>query len=133
VIVSSILPHQLKVENSVNDGPKLLKSYLAYAMDVSKGNYKPKPYHSEKYRANWLLKQQLAQQNEAYLEELPFSDLTVKQANLYQSLILTDDDLFFEHLSPKETYAYIPEGLRAKGWQFKRIYSRQFWKNESIL
>jgi hypothetical protein len=64
-----------------------------------------------------------------YIKELPFADITVKNLKNYESLILTDDDLYYEHLSPKETFAYIPTGLRAKGWKFERVFSRNFWKS----
>jgi DNA polymerase IIIc chi subunit len=127
-VVSSILPNQLKVEEAQNEGPRLLKSYLEYALKVSEGLYKPQAYRSESYRADWLLKEQLLRDNSQYIKELPFADITVKNTAAYESLILTDDDLYFEHLSPKETFAYIPAGLRAKGWTFERVFSRNFWK-----
>ncbi len=127
-VVSSILPNQLRVEDAQNEGPRLLKSYLEYALMVSEGKYKPTPHRSEKYQTNWLLKEQLLKENDLYFKELPFADLTVKNKQQYQSLILTDDDLYYENLSPKETFAYIPAGLRAKGWKFERIFSRNFWK-----
>ena len=127
-IISSILPNQLRVEEVQNEGPRLLKSYLEYALKVSEGNYKPQAYRSENYQANWLLKEQILRNNDQYIKELPFADVTVKNRNIYESLILTDDDLYYEHLSPKETFAYIPAGLRAKGWKFERIFSRNFWK-----
>jgi hypothetical protein len=127
------------VEEAQNEGPRLLKSYLEYALKVSEGNYKPQAHRSENYRAEWLLKEQLINKgvvfredndhgNHLYIKELPFADITVKNSKNYESLILTDDDLYYEHLSPKETFAYIPAGLRAKGWKFERIFSRNFWK-----
>ena len=127
-IISSILPNQLKVEEAQNEGPRLLKSYLEYALKVSEGHYRPKVYRSENYQADWLLKEQLLKDNLKYVKELPFADLTIKNSENYESLILTDDDLYYEHLSPKETFAYIPAGLRAKGWKFERAFSRNFWK-----
>ena len=130
-IISSILPNQLKVEDAQNEGPRLLKSYLEYALKVSEGNYKPQAHRSEKYRADWLLKEQLSDANSQYIKELPFADITVKNNKNYESLILTDDDLYYEHLSPKETFAYIPAGLRAKGWKFERVFSRNFWKKST--
>jgi AAA domain len=140
-VVSSILPNQLRVEDAQNEGPRLLKSYLEYALMVSEGKYKPTPLRSEKYQANWLLKEQLlgstgilsrvvqSNHNSFYIKELPFADLTVKNNQQYESLILTDDDLYYEHLSSKETFVYIPAGLRAKGWKFERVFSRNFWKS----
>jgi AAA domain/Protein of unknown function (DUF4011) len=138
-IISSILPNQLRVEEAQNEGPRLLKSYLEYALKVSEGNYRPQAHRSENYRAEWLLKEQLINgvvglgdpvntDHGVYIKELPFADITVKNSKNYESLILTDDDLYFEHLSPKETFAYIPTGLRAKGWKFERVFSRNFWK-----
>jgi superfamily I DNA and/or RNA helicase len=137
-IVSSILPNQLRVEEAQNEGPRLLKSYLEYALKVSEGHYKPQAHRSEKYRAEWLLKEQMMSpitpegginDTKMFVKELPFADITVKNQNVYESLILTDDDLYYEHLSPKETFAYIPANLRAKGWKFERVFSRNFWKN----
>jgi AAA domain/Protein of unknown function (DUF4011) len=141
-IVSSILPNQLRVEEAQNEGPRLLKSYLEYALKVSEGLYKPQAHSSYNYQAEWLLKEQLIgtvvsgdtdhgdslHHNQQYIKELPFADITVKNSKNYESLILTDDDLYYEHLSPKETFAYIPAGLRAKGWKFERVFSRNFWK-----
>jgi hypothetical protein len=47
----------------------------------------------------------------------------------YESLILTDDDLYFEAISAKESHAYLPIQLKAKGWSFERIWSREWWRN----
>ncbi|MBA4850317.1 AAA domain-containing protein [Emticicia sp. BO119] len=123
-IVSSILPHQLQVDQSQNLGPKLLKKYLEYALEVSQGDYRPEPYTTEKFNTRWLLKNQLVQQNQGFYLELPFADITVKEADTYESLILTDDDLYYESITPKDAHAYLPISLRAKGWKFERLWSR---------
>lgn len=123
-IVSSILPHQLQVENAQNQGPKLLKKYLEYALEVSQGNYSPEPHSTEKFNTRWLLKHQLVRNNSGFYLELPFADITVKEAGSYDSLILTDDDLYYESISPKDAHAYLPISLKAKGWNFKRLWSR---------
>jgi superfamily I DNA and/or RNA helicase len=123
-IVSSILPHQLQVEQSQNQGPKLLKKYLEYALEVSQGDYTPEPYTTEKFNTRWLLKNQLVRENIGFHLELPFADITVKEADTYESLILTDDDLYYESISPKDAHAYLPISLRAKGWKFERLWSR---------
>ncbi len=124
-VVSSILSAQLNVENAQNEGPKLLKKYLEYALAVSNGEFMHKPNLPESFRTDWLLKEQLKSRNSQYISELPFADLTVKAPNgSYESLILTDDDLYFEGISPKESHAYLPMNLRAKGWKFERFWSR---------
>lgn len=124
-IVSSIFPNQLNVENSQNDGPRLLKKYLEFALEVSNGSYIAKQNLPETFRTDWFLKEQLKNTNPLFINELPFADLTVKNKNgQYESLILTDDDLYHESISAKETHAYLPINLRAKGWKFERVWSR---------
>lgn len=154
-VVSSILPEQLRVEDSANEGPKILKKYLSYALEVSNGNYTPKPLETTQYRTDWLLKNKIREMrsekrepsteyreaevqnlNISNLEsrisnlkkELPFADLTVKSNETYESLLLTDDDLYFSATS-KESHGYLPLNLREKGWHFSRIWSREFWQN----
>jgi hypothetical protein len=127
-VVSSILPNQLKVEETLNLGPKLLKEYLSYSLEVSEGKHTPQPFDSQGFNTKWLLKEQLLASQENLIKELPFADLTMKNGELYESLILTDDDIFYEGISPKETFAYVPIGLRAKGWKFERMFSREFWR-----
>lgn len=124
-VVSSILPNQLNVDNTQNEGPKILKKYLEYALAVSNGEFMHEPNLPESFRTDWFLKEQLKVRNSQYISELPFVDLTVKAANgKYESLILTDDDLYFGGISPKESHAYLPMNLRAKGWKFERFWSR---------
>ena len=128
-VVSSIFPNQLKVEDSQNQGPKLLKQYLQYALDVSNGKYLPSIIPNENFRTDWFLKEQLKAINPLYINELPFADITVKtNAGKYESLILTDDDLYYESISPKEAHAYLPMNLQEKGWKIERLWSRKFMK-----
>ena len=70
-------------------------------------------------------------ENDNYSLELPFSDITEKQEEKYKSLLFTDDDLYFENISAKETHGYTPLFLKNKGWKFKRKYSRDYWKNKA--
>ncbi|MFN3490136.1 MAG: DEAD/DEAH box helicase [Emticicia sp.] len=126
-VVSSILPNQLNVENAQNEGPKMLKKYLEYALAISNGEFLHEPTLPESFRTDWFLKEQLKKRNSQYISELPFADVTVKAENgKSESLILTDDDLYFDGISPKESHAYLPMNLRAKGWKFERFWSRNF-------
>lgn len=132
-VVASIWPEQLHVENTTHNGPKLLKKYLEYALNVSEGKYRPQPLLIEGYRTDWMLKKQLVNRPlpmEQLISELPFADLTIKNGNQYESLILTDDDLYFQSLSAKETHAYLPFGLQDKGWPYQRMWSRAFWQRK---
>ncbi|MBC7920591.1 MAG: DNA helicase I, partial [Ferruginibacter sp.] len=127
-VVSSILPTQLHPEDTRHEGPKMLKKYLEYAWQVSQGQYKPQPKPTKQYRTDWLLKDKLSLANPQFRRELPFADLTIKDDEVYQALLLTDDDLYHQSLSSKEAHAYVPFALQAKNWQFKRMYSREYWK-----
>lgn len=143
-VVTSILPEELKVEDALHEGPRLLKAYLQYALNVSEGRYSPQPFVSEKYRSEWLLKDQLVNTDEWQMKDrsnedsasytlhlsLPFADLTVKKDQRYEGVILTDDELYQQAVSAKESHAYLPLLLCAKGWSFERRWSREWWRKQ---
>ena len=134
VVVASILPQQLQTDNAQNEGPKLLKKYLEYATQVSTGRFDYGALVGKSYKSGLLLADKIVD-NQEFLKleskniskELPFADLTVKQHDLYESLILTDDDLYLQSQTVKEPHGYLPIDLRAKRWPFQRIYSREIW------
>jgi hypothetical protein len=130
-VISSILPPQLKTEDTLHPGPKLLKEYLAYALTVSGGAYKPSPKPAKGFEASQLLKDKLVTWNTSLAKELPFADLTQKKHEKYQFLLLTDDDLYHQSLSAKDAHAYTPFLLTKKNWPFIRIYSREYWKDKT--
>ena len=131
-VVVSILPQQLNVENSLNSGPKLLRDYLQYALEVSEGNLVTEPYYSAEFQSKNTLKNYLRNQTQhsssQLTEELPFADLTVSKNGKYESLILTDDGIYFDSLSSKNTHGYLPLLLNQKGWKFERRWSREVSK-----
>ncbi len=125
ILVSSIYPEQLAVENTENEGPKLLKKYLEFAWKVSRKEYIPQAFEAKKYHSPHYLKNKLKIKYPQYKEELPFADLTLKNTDgLYESLVLTDDDIYFEAISVKESHAYLPLALKQKAWKFRRVWSR---------
>ncbi|WP_353721903.1 AAA domain-containing protein [Dyadobacter sp. 676] len=125
--VTSLWPSQLQTENTANEGPKLLRAYMDYALQVSEGNFVPGPLTPGQFRSDWLLKERLVGQNPAFRKELPFGDITVKEEGTYKGLVLTDDDLYHYSKSSKEPHAYLPLLLRLKNWPFRRVYSREYW------
>ncbi|MBU1823135.1 MAG: DUF4011 domain-containing protein [Bacteroidetes bacterium] len=127
-VVTSLWPAQLQTDTAANNGPRLLKAYLQYAQDVSEGRYRPQPVLVDSYRSTRLLKDRIAHQNPNYHKELPFADLTLKPDNTYESLLLTDDDLYYGSESVKEPHAYLPIILRQKNWPFRRVFSREYWQ-----
>lgn len=127
-IVASIFPQELNVENSANSGPKILRNYLQYALDISEKKFVPKPHLSEGFQSKNTLKSYLQKQPQEsdyqLTEELPFADLILKKATNYESLILTDDGLFYDSPNSKDAHGYLPLLLKQKGWTFERKWSR---------
>ncbi len=128
-VVCSLKPEQLKVENTLHEGPKLLKSYLHYALDVSERRFRPRVQKPE-ISAEWLLKSRLLNEHKALALDLPFADLTVKTYHRYRALVLTDDDLYYTSASVKDAHAYTPMSLQQKNWKFIRLYSREYWADK---
>jgi len=62
---------------------------------------------------------------------MPFSDLTIKDKDLYYGLILTDDDLYYQSVSAKETHVYNPFTLTSKNWKFRGVFSRELWQDKA--
>ncbi len=134
IVVSSIVPQQLNVEDSKNEGPKLLKKYLEYAQTVSRGEFTPTPKMQNRFSPSWYLKNKLQQARFAHPElqldsQLPFVDLAIKAQNKYQAAVLTDDDLYYDSISVKEMHVYKPFALSYKNWKFLGLTSREYWKN----
>jgi hypothetical protein len=135
IIVSSIDPQQLKVDQTKNLGPKLLKEYLNYALDVSEGRYKPSITPEVSSSKNWYLKKKILENSSFegvdFSTELPFGDITLKEGNDFLGVILTDDDLYYQNPSMKDAHAYSRFSLSNKNWKFKGIFSREYWSNKS--
>ena len=137
ILVSSIHPEQLKVDDSKNDGPKLLKEYLKYASLVSDGKYIPEPKVRLHKDRSWYLKDRLMEWGNAEFEdcelreELPFADITIVKGGKYAGLLITDDDLYFQSPSIKDTHVYTPFTLSGKQWKFRGIFSREYWQNSN--
>ncbi|MFT4033150.1 MAG: AAA domain-containing protein [Siphonobacter sp.] len=130
-VVTSVWPEQLHVEDTSNEGPKLLKAYLEFARKVSDGQYQPKPRPQQGIQSSSLLKDQLKREHPNWVEEVPFADLVEKTDEHYLRLFLTDDDAFYQSDNPKEPHAYLPLSLKAKGWPYQRLWSREWWKRKA--
>ncbi len=134
-VVSSIWPHELQVEQTLNHGPKLLKAYLQYAHAVSEGerNFGAPSNNNQPSTSLFLWQKiQAAWQNSHFelLQQWPFADLTLQaEQQKPVGLILTDDALYYKSLSAKDAHVYIPALLREKGWPLQVAHSRNFWLN----
>ncbi|GAA4410720.1 hypothetical protein GCM10023187_35670 [Nibrella viscosa] len=128
-VVTSLWPEQLNVDQTANEGPRLLRAYLTYARQVAEGQFRPQPRPADGLRSGALLKDKLTTRHPDWQPELPFADLTIKDGKQYKSLLLTDDDQYYQQ-SPKDAHAYMPFALRAKHWPHRRIYSREYWRGK---
>ncbi|WPP50514.1 AAA domain-containing protein [Catalinimonas niigatensis] len=134
-LITSLMPQQLDVSQTKNEGPKLLKKYLEYAWDVSHKKYIPVLPKLGDHHTDWFLASKLKQWTDQEVDgyvaerELPFADLSIKNMeDQYIGLINTDDDIYYQSESAKEIHAYRPFLLSEKNWKFKNIYSRQYWQ-----
>ena len=129
-VVTSVWPEQLSSMDNANAGPKLLKAYLAYALQVAQRQFRPLSMSVQSWPSSSLLKDKLAVLHPSWTTELPFADLTVKTGGAYASLILTDDDAYHQQ-TIKQAHAYLPIALQTRKWSFQRFWSREFWRGVS--
>lgn len=131
IVVTSVLPEELAVAKSKNKGPKLLGEYLKYAKRVSEGKFDPYFVPELNKGADWFLKNKLKMMEGdfgfKFEKELAFADLTIKSDKHYNSLILTDDDLYFSSPSQKEYFVYRLNTMNSKGWKYRLFHSRNIW------
>lgn len=136
ILVTSITPEQLRVDDIRNEGPKLLRKYLEFAREVYEGKFKPETTHNLKLTPEWYLSSRLQKWSTERIGEytfvtdsLPFADINVIQSGEHLGIILTDDVRYFSSLSAKELHAYTPGLLTKKNWKYHMVFSRNFWKD----
>ena len=127
-IVSSILPHELNIDDAKHNGPKLFKEYLAYCLNISNEKFDFSTSEgplSEKKQLKALVRNKL--KTELNISKIPFADLRIHTKD--HKLILTDDDSYYNSISSKEAHITTPSLLESREWKPTRIYSRNFWLN----
>lgn len=133
IVVSSLMPQELNTDQTKNEGPKLLKKYLEYAWKVSNRQWEPHLPNYNQHHVNWFLRNKLQEKDFhdfsefTLAKELPFADLSVRKGKEYTGLILTDDERYYEALSPKQIYAFQHFHLTMKNWPHVRFHSREYW------
>lgn len=137
IVVASIMPHEMQVDDAKNEGPRLLKAFLEYAYQIHSGTYQMQYPYEESSNLKWLLKHKIASQIEekhnGYKLQLNhhFADI-VSTKDQENDLFLTDDDLYFRSQGVKDSHVYTPLSLRQKEWSFTQKYSRNHWLNQEI-
>jgi hypothetical protein len=136
IVISSILPEQLKTESLKNDGPTLLRKYLEFARAVHQRNFTPSVTVNLPVNPTWYLSPHLQSWVKQRLtgfdfdvNALPYTDISVRHGDQYLGAVLTDDARYFQALSVKEVHAYTPSLLGRKNWRYHMVFSRNFWKD----
>ncbi len=136
IVVCSFLPEQLQVDETLHPGPKLLKAYLHYAWQVSKGEFEPGVPQAATKNISMRLKEEIKKRAEQkwpdfeLLEHaVPFHDLTVNKKAQAFGAILTDDGSYYSSMSARADHALTPQLLALKAWPFVRVYSRNYWQD----
>jgi len=140
IVVTSLWPEQLNVENTLNLGPKLLKDYLQFALETSKGNFSP---HSE-FQNNRQVAIQLKDEIKKWaaikwpdyqLEEnhFPHLDFTLRKGDHTIGAFFTDDNNYFQSPTVKSDHVLIPILLENMNWPFLRLYSRNLWQDPNTF
>lgn len=151
IIITSIEPEELDVENTKNNGPKLLKKYLQYCRAVSQ-----KDMESAKKILESLDFIKEINQNEADKFDSPFEeevcdklrnnnfivhtqvgdsgykiDLAIYDKSTLDYILGIECDGATYHSSPsaRERDIYRQKFLEMKGWNIHRIWSKHWWEN----
>ncbi len=148
IIVTSIEPEDLKVDNSKNLGPKLLQKYLMFTRAVAKGDNKEasvilSDIHPEEKKGETFVSNVAAVeiQMKERLEKLGYKvDTGLGNNNNRISLAIYDEktdkylvgveldtDAFRESDSCLERDVYKPRFLEARGWTIIRVWCRDWW------
>ncbi len=142
-VVTSIEPEDLKTD-SKNLGPKLFRKYLEYARAVSDGNQKEIKLIldslSEIETPPLAQSQPIEIQIGTELEKLGYkTEIGLGNSKVRISLavydatgrylvgVQTEADAMRSSESVLERDVYVPEFLESKGWNFMRVWNRDWW------
>lgn len=128
IVVSSILPEQLDVSTTKNDGPKLLKSYLQFVYYTDTGSkYQTQETESVMPTLRRVLLPIAEKMNTQLVEVTPSKDSIVMLDHSFVAMLLTDDAGYYQSPSIKYWHAQLPDLLENKGWPWRKFFSRNYW------
>lgn len=146
-IVTSFEPAELQVEDTKNDGPRLLKKYLEYAFAVSAGNTNeakqilhsfgddPAAGRNVSFDSDFENQVYDALKAEGYEVDTQIGiggysiDLAIKKNGKYILGIECDGKLYHSSKSARERDYHRQKYLESRGWRIHRIWSTNWWKN----
>ncbi len=149
-VVCSFNPGDLRVEQSVNQGPRLFRDYLRFVKAVSEGRSRDALRILNVQQEEDLRHEApniLADRVEAYYRKKGFDlvrnygdtgykiDLAVRKAGEHHPSLAVECEgpNYFSGKSAKEREIYRKKLLEAKGWEVKRIWSRNHWLEREAL
>lgn len=145
IIVSSITPEDLDVENCKNKGPKILKKYLQYARAVSSGDKETANNillsfvdkdNSENYISNKpQIAEKLKQSLEAYgykiEENIGVGAYTIDMGVIYNGKYIMgiefDSSLYNVNVNNRERDFHRWKYFKLRGWNIYRVWTSVWW------
>lgn len=147
LIVTSFDPEDLQVEETKNEGPRILKKYLQYANAISKGEREladsilhsfgdERWLNAEEYDSgriadrvfNTLTRKGYTVERNVGIGGYQI-DLAVKQNDRYILGIECDSRLYELSSSTRERDYHRQKYLESRGWKIHRVWTPGMWKN----
>jgi hypothetical protein len=136
ILICSIEPEELRIEDVKNEGPRLLRKYLEFARNVSRNQFTPHAGEEVKQPSTWYLNSQIRQWSidkfkdlQFDTDTLPLADLNFRKDGHHLGILMTDDARYYTSLSVKDSFAYVPQLFSQKNWDYHMVFSRNFWQD----
>lgn len=135
IVVSSIMPQELRTDTLKHEGPRILKEYLQYAWDCQqfdRDNFFAKNASTISSTSTAQKVVDLLQPNASIniRPVYPFASLTLQTENT-NSLIDTDDERYKNIEYAKYWHFNKPLLLQQKGWAYQHLFSRTLYATSS--
>jgi hypothetical protein len=143
IVVSSIMPQELRTENVKHEGPRILKEYLQYAWDCQQFDrntfFSKHAAPISKNSTAQVIMEMCAEHTTVEAQVMyPFASLTIAHNNQH-TLIDTDDDAYRTVAFAKYWHYNKPLLFAQKGWGYKQVLSKSIhnkvhttWLNEFL-
>ena len=147
LIVTSIEPEDLQVNDTKNDGPRFLKKYLQYAKAISSGNKEMADsilhsFGEDRWKEtekgcgsgitdrvySTLVRKGYSVEKNVGIGGYSI-DLAVKQNGRYILGIECDSHLYEMSSSTRERDYHRQKYLESRGWKIHRVWTPEMWKN----
>lgn len=134
IVVTSIWPEELDVEEVKSKGAKLFRQYLEYVREVAGQRNRMDIIHLKKQKedtqglARIIKKWAEVTSIETTLHPYPFpyTDLIASSSTNNMGIIQTDDRFFMTH-PVKSSWVYLPALFQEKSWPHISFHSRNWW------